>query len=150
MSGLTNKHVKDIGKKHCKTFIGTFPCNILPDVHGMETFSLIFNESRHDEEGSHFVAIFANKNEIYYYDSLGLKCENKYILTFLKTSGRKIKENNIQIQSYDSIFCGYFCLSFVIYMTKQYNYKEYFKIFCKNNLKLNDKIAVELLLHMIK
>lgn len=150
MSGLTNKHVEDIGKKHCKNFIGTFPCNILPDVRGKEIFSLIFNESKHDEEGSHFVAVFANKNEIYYYDSLGLKCENKYILAFLETCSRKIKENNIQIQSYDSIFCGYFCLSFIIYMSKRYSYKKYFKIFCKNNLKLNDKIVVELLLEMIK
>jgi hypothetical protein len=97
-----------------------------------------------------FVAIFANKNEIYYYDSLGLKCENKYILSFLNLSGRKIIENKIQIQSYDSIFCGYFCLSFIIYMSKQYSYKEYFKIFCKNNLKLNDIIVVEMLLKMMK
>ena len=35
-------------------------------------------------------------------------------------------------------------------MSKRYSYKEYFKIFCKNNLKLNDKIVVELLLKMIK
>lgn len=150
MEGLTNKYVEDLGKKHCKNFIGTFPCNILPDIQGKDFFSLVFNESKHNEEGSHFVAIFANKNEIYYYDSLGLKCENKYILSFLNLSGRKIIENKIQIQSYDSIFCGYFCLSFIIYMSKKYCYKEYFKIFCKNNLKLNDMIVVELLLKMLK
>ena len=43
-----------------------------------------------------------------------------------------------------------FCLTFIIYMTKQYEYKKYFKIFCKNNLKLNDIIVVEMLLKMIK
>jgi hypothetical protein len=149
MSGLTNKYVEDIGKKHSKNFIGTFPCNIHPDVQGKETFSLVFNESKHNEEGSHFVCVFAEKNKIYYYDSLGLKCENKYILEFLNTSGRKIKENDIQIQSYDSIFCGYFCLSFVFYMSKGYVYEKYFKIFDKNNLKLNDKIVIELLLEII-
>ena len=150
MAGLTNKYVEDFGRKHCKNFIGTFPCNILPYVEENDSFSLVFNESRHDEEGSHFVAIFATKNDIYYFDSLGLKCENKYILSFLNSSGRKIIENKIQIQSYDSIFCGYFCLTFIIYMTKQYEYKKYFKMFCKNNLKLNDIIVVEMLLKMIK
>ena len=113
MTGLTNKYVEDIGKD-----IGTFPCNILPDIKNVKSFSIIFNESRHDEEGSHFVAVFADKEKIYYFDSLGLKCENKYILKFLSCSGRKIKENDIQIQSYDSIFCGYFCLSYIFYMSK--------------------------------
>jgi hypothetical protein len=55
MAGLTNKYVEDFGRKHCKNFIGTFPCNILPDVEENDIFSLVFNESRHDEEGSHFV-----------------------------------------------------------------------------------------------
>lgn len=149
MSGLTNKYVEDLGKKHCKNFIGTFPCNILPDIRGKDTFSLVFNESKHNEEGSHFVCIFADKNYIYFFDSLGLKCENEYILNFLRTTGRKIKENDIQIQSYDSIFCGYFCLSFIFYMSKGYIYTKYFKIFSKNDLKLNDKIVIELLLKML-
>ena len=150
MSGLTNKYVENIGKEHCRDFIGTFPCNILPEIEGKESFSVIFNESRHDEEGTHFVAVFANKEKIFYFDSLGLKCENKYINSFIETSGREIKENNVQIQSYNSIFCGYFCLSFIIFMTKKYEYDKYFEIFSKNNLKLNDTITVDLLLAMMK
>jgi hypothetical protein len=149
MTGLTNKYVEDIGKLLCKNFIGTFPCNILPDIKNVKSFSIIFNESRHDEEGSHFVAVFADKEKIYYFDSLGLKCENKYILNFILSTGREIIENNTQIQSYDSIFCGFFCLSFIIYMSKKCEYKNFFKIYSKN-LKLNDEITVELLLAMIK
>jgi len=59
MSGLTNKYVENIGKEHCRDFIGTFPCNILPEIEGKESFSVIFNESRHDEEGTHFVAVLS-------------------------------------------------------------------------------------------
>lgn len=149
MSGLTNKYIEDLGKKHCKNFIGTFPCNIHPNVNGKQTFSLVFNESKHNEDGSHFVCVYANKKEIFYFDSLGLKCENEYILNFLKTCGREIKENDIQIQSYNSIFCGYFCLSFIFYMKEGYSYRKYFPIFSKNDLTLNDKIVIELLLKML-
>jgi hypothetical protein len=149
MAGLTNKYIEDFGKKHCKNFIGTFPCNIHPDVKGKQIFSVVFNESKHNEEGSHFVCVYANKGIIFYFDSLGLKCENEYILNFLRTSGRVIKENNIQIQSYDSIFCGYFCLSFLLFMTHKNDYKNFFNLFNKNNLKLNDKIVVELMLQIL-
>jgi len=65
VTGLTNNYVEDIGKQHCRNFIGTFPCNILPEIEWEESFSIIFNQSRHDEEGSHFVAVFADKEKIF-------------------------------------------------------------------------------------
>ena len=34
MTGLTNGYVEDLGKKICgKYFLGTFPCDILPNVY---------------------------------------------------------------------------------------------------------------------
>ena len=84
MSGLTNKYVEDFGIKFCRNFLGTYPCNILPDIQFKKQFSVVFNESKHDEEGTHFVCIYAEKNTVYYYDSLGLKCENEYITILLR------------------------------------------------------------------
>jgi len=151
MSGLTNKYVEDLGKKHCDNFLGVFPCNIHPDVKKINFFSIIFNESKHDEEGTHFVCIYSDKKNIYYFDSLGLKLENIYILNFINKNlnGKKFTENKTQIQSYDSIFCGYFCLSFIIYMSSKMNIKKYYKFFSSENLKINDKIVVELLLKLV-
>ncbi len=150
MSGLTNGYVESLGKKHCKNFLGVFPCNIQPKINKtIKRFSLIFNESKHDEEGSHFIAIFLDKNKLYYFDSLGLKCENDYILKFLNKFSMEIVENNKQIQSYNSIFCGYFCLAFVTFMTTHNDLKKFLNIFNEKNLKLNDKIVVELIINML-
>jgi len=149
MSGLTNGYVENLGKKHCKYFLGVFPCNVQPKINkNTKNFSLIFNESKHDEDGTHFIAIYSRDNTIYYFDSLGLKCENEYILKFMNQFGRNIIQNDKQIQSYNSIFCGYFCLSFITFMTKHDNVKKFLNIFNDKNLKLNDKIVVELLINL--
>lgn len=154
MSGLTNKYVEDFGKKHCNNFLGVFPCNIHPKLDkNMSNFSIIFNESKHDESGSHFVAIYSDKDIVYYFDSLGLKCENEYILKFVKTFNKSFIQNKQQIQSYNSIFCGYFCLAFIIFMFQEKNFsciKQFYNLFSEKNLKLNDKIVAELLIELVK
>jgi hypothetical protein len=149
MSGLTNGYVEKIGKEHCKNFIGVFPCNIHPKLRNNQKFSLIFNESKHDESGTHFVAVFYDCKNVYYFDPLGLQCENDYILRFLSSFNKTITQNKTQIQSYNSIYCGYFCLAFVIFMTKQNNLNKFLHIFNVNNLKLNDEIVVEFLINIL-
>ena len=150
MTGLTSKYLEQMGQKYCKNFIGVFPCNIQPNIKKYVNFSLIFNESKHNEKGTHFVCLYAKKNNIFYFDSLGLKCENEYILNFLEKSKRNIIDVDTQIQSFDSIFCGFFCLSFVIFMCQNKNFKSYLNIFNKENLKLNDKIVTDLLIQLLK
>jgi len=150
MAGLTNKYVEQMGKKYAKTFVGVFPCNTHPVVDESEQFSLIFNESKHDEEGTHFVAIFANKQHLYYFDSLGLKLENVYIKLFCNSQGRRLVENRQQIQSYDSLFCGYFCICFIMYMEATMNFSDFCSHFCKFNLKQNDSIVTDFIIKLAK
>ena len=126
--GLTNKYIEEFGLKHCKDFLGVFPSDIQPVVKNLKSFSIIFNESEHDEEGSHFVCVFLKNGKCYYFDSLGLKLENENIITFLKKYiNVKVIENNIQIQSFESLFCGYYCLSFLIFLSKGFDIRKYFK-----------------------
>ena len=65
MSGLTSKYLEDFGKKYCKIFLGVFPSDIHPNIENCEKFSLIFNESAHDQEGTHFVSVYANKKKYF-------------------------------------------------------------------------------------
>lgn len=150
MSGLTNKYVENLGKHYLKTFAGVFPCNTHPDVKESEHFSVIFNESKHNEEGTHFVAIFANKQHLYYFDSLGLKLENRYIKLFCTSQGRRLVENKEQIQSFDSLFCGYFCVCFIMYMEATMDFSQFCNHFCKSNLKINDTIVVDFIIKLAK
>lgn len=72
-SGLTNQYVEDLGKTLLTAkmnFLGVFPCDLQPTIKA-KTFSLIFNTGDSSTAGEHFVAIFANKRTLYYFDSFG-------------------------------------------------------------------------------
>ena len=104
MAGLTNKYIGKMGKRHLKTFVGVFLCNTRPVVAENKNFSLVFNESKHSEEGTHFAAIFAAKRYLYYFDGLDLELENSYIKLFCLSQGRRLVENKEQMRSFDDIF----------------------------------------------
>lgn len=150
MSGLTSKYLENFGQKYCNFFLGVFPSDLHPDILKRKNFSLIFNESEHDKEGTHFVGIYANQKKIFLMDSLGLKCENINILKFLQSSERDIVEIKHQIQSFDSIYCGYFSVAFILFMCVKESPPDFLKIFSKKNLKTNDKIVIDLILCLLK
>ena len=150
MSGLTSKYLEDFGKKYCNTFLGVYPSDLHPNIKNKSTFSLIFNESKHDQEGTHFVGVYANRKRIFLMDSLGLKCENENILEFLKSSKRDIVETKKQIQSFDSIYCGYFSIAFILFMCVHEYPSKFLKNFSTKNLEANNKIVVDLIICLLK
>jgi hypothetical protein len=146
MSGLTNAYVEKIGKKILgDIFLGTFPCDFHPNINNMKTFCLVFNLSKHNTTGTHFVAIFASKNELIYFDPFGNKLNNKFILKFIKNNkhNRSFVSSKKCIQSCSSIFCGFYCLGFLLSQKKKIPIKTYLSIFDKEKLELNDKIIIE-------
>jgi hypothetical protein len=146
MTGLTNAYVEKIGKKVLgNVFIGTFPCDLHPSTSKKKSFCLIFNLSKHDTDGSHFIAIFASKNEIIYFDPFGYKPENKYIKKFIQENkkNRKLVINRKCIQSCSSIFCGFYCLGFLLSQKICLPIKDFLLLFNINNLELNDKIIID-------
>lgn len=152
MSGLTNQYVEDLGKQIIgKDFLGTFPCDIHPNVKKKNVFYLVFNLSKHDTKGSHFIAIFADEKNLVYFDPLGHKCENKDILSFLKTAKkkRKLKTKFQKIQSCSSIFCGFFCIAFLLSRYCKEPFHSFFKNFSKTNLELNDNTVVNYITNKI-
>ena len=146
MPGVTNGYLQDIGKEIIgKTFLGSFPCDIQPNPRRKKTFSVIFNISKHNEKGTHFVAIFADETRLLYFDPLGNACKNKYILSFLSKHNlnRKIRKKFPKIQSNESIFCGYYCIGFILAMTKKISIRKFFNMFDYDNLNNNDNIIID-------
>lgn len=144
MSGLTNQYLETLCRTVCdKNFLGVFPCDLQPKIHkNKKTFSIIFNTSKHNLKGKHFVAIVANKKQLIYFDSYGNKCSNKYIARFIKHNkcARRYSFNRRTIQSHKSIFCGFFCLGFIL--SKNKNVKNYVNLFSSTDLDLNDEIVI--------
>lgn len=151
MNGLTNKELETYGKKFLgKSFLGVYPCDSHPrDLNKLKnkSFSFIFNLSPHYEDGSHFVAILKRHKTYYYFDSYGKVCKNKDIVNFLKSHTKFLICNKKIIQDKTSIFCGLYCLAFLITCQKNKKSLNFFVSKFSKPLKSNDKICLSIILN---
>ena len=89
---------------------------------GKNNIGVVFNLDKHNETGSHWVAMHCsiNNNFIYYWDSYGMKPSNEIVVLMnrLKQQGSeighkiKIKLNNVRHQ-YKNSECGVYCIYFL-------------------------------------
>ena len=149
--GLTNKYVE----KTCrdlfgKNFIGVFPCDMHPKIRQRKNFSLIFNTGDSSTKGEHFIAIYFNEKNLFYFDSFGKKPNDKNIIKFIKSQQRKIKKIifwDKPIQDVNSSYCGFYCIGFL--MHKYYKILNFKKQFKTDNLIKNDDIVINFIVKNI-
>ena len=142
---FTNGYIEKTGKKVLKNFLGCFPADLPPKTK-KSNFSVIFNLSKHNEEGSHYVAIYSTTKKIIYFDSFGQPIKNNLIKIFVKKylKRKKFLFNKVKIQDDQSSFCGIFCLSFLACQEKNISLQKYVNLFDKSSLKENDKTCVNI------
>jgi hypothetical protein len=148
MSGLTNRQVENFGKKYLgKHFLGVYPSDGMPSVKNLKNTSIIFNLSKHTEPGSHFVAVYFNDNNIYYFDSYGKKLTNYFIKKNLKKFNVPIFYHTRPIQHNDSIFCGFYALAYLkSFQQQKAPPLKFYNLFKYPANKTNDKIVIDFLL----
>ena len=83
--------------------------------------------------GTHWVALYVQNNEVIYFDSFGVEHIRKEIKTFI--NDKNITTNIFRIQAYNSIMCGYFCISFIDFILVGKNLTEFTSLFSPNNFK---------------
>ena len=77
-----------------------------------------------------------NGNIIIHFDSFGVE--------HIQKKDEKFKGNKIyEIQAYNSIMCGYFCIGFINFMLKCKNLLDYKNLFFLNDYEKNDKIILK-------
>lgn len=139
--------------KYLKNYQGTFSCNGIkkPNLN-IDISTYIFNLSKMNEKGSHLVAIQINSKDkkVTYFDSFGFPCTNKDILSFIFSVNNKYEYNSNQIQSFDSNYCGMYCLAFVMYHDSNKKFINFLKMFNSDNLFKNDNIVVNYIKHNTK
>ena len=64
--------------------------------------------------GTHWIALFCNKNEIVYFDNFGVEHVSKEIKEFV--GNKNIIANTFRVQANNSVMCGYFCIGFIDFM----------------------------------
>ena len=99
----------------------------------MKDGEYVINLVEYSDIGTHWIALYAQKNDVIYFDSFGVEHIPKGIKAFI--SNKNIKTNISRIQGYDSIICGYFCIGFIDFMLAGKTLSDFTNIFSPNNLK---------------
>ena len=72
----------------------------------------VINLDEYENTGTHWIALFCNKNTVIYFDSFGVEHIPKEIKKF--TENKNIKANIFRVQENGSIMGGYFVLDLLI------------------------------------
>ena len=107
-----------------KGFNRVYSRNNLPNL---KKGAYVVNLDHSENTGTHWVVIFVREGEVIYSDSFGVEPIPKEIME--KTGNKNIKTNIFRIQSFDSIMCGYFCISFIEYMLNNKTLTDFTNLF---------------------
>ena len=116
---------------------GVYSRNNLSKING-EAYIIDLDE--YESMGTHWIALYANDNNVTYFDSFEVEHIPKETKKFI---GNKNGVTNIyRIQVYDPIMCGYFCIGFIDFTLKGKSLLKYKDVFSPNDYQKNDKIIL--------
>ena len=74
----------------------------------------VINLDKYADVGTHWIALFCNKNTVIYFDSFSVEHVPEEVKEFIEN--KNIKANIFRVQENDSLMCGYFCIGFIDFM----------------------------------
>ena len=92
-------------------FNGVYSRDNLPRI---KDGAYVINLDEYSGIGTHQIALYVLNNNVTYFDSFGVQHIPKEIKAFI--DNKNMKTNIFRIQAYDSIMCGYFCITFIDFM----------------------------------
>ena len=120
-------------------FNGVFSRNNLPKkIKDIGAYVISLGE--YADVGTHWIALFCNRNEIVYFDSFGVEHVPEEIKEFI--GNKNIKANIFQVQANDSLICGYFSIGFIDFMLAGKKLTDYTSLFSPHDFKKNDDIIL--------
>jgi len=79
-------------------------------------FYIINTASSYENNGTHWVCLYLNNKQSFYFDSYA-STPLQEVINFCKSFSKHLSYNNYIIQSLGSDNCGIFCLAFILFMT---------------------------------
>ena len=108
--------------------------------------------------GTHWIALFCNRNEIVYFDSFGVEYVPEEIKEFIDhcflnsstsycpsssaSQNKYIIANIFQVQGNHLVMCGYFCIGFIDFILAGKKLTDYSSLFSLPDFKKNDSILL--------
>ena len=121
-----------------RIFTGVYSRNRLPKK--IKDGAYVTNLDGYEDVGTHWIALFCNKNEIVYFDSFGVEHVPEEIKEFI--GNKNIITNIFQVQTNNSVMCGYFCIGFIDFMRAGKNLTDFTNLFSPNDFEKNDDIIL--------
>ena len=134
---LTNFEIQKYYENESR-FNGVYSRNNLPNR--IKDRAYVINFDKHEDIGTHWIALSCKKNEIVYFDSFGVEHILEEIKEFI--GSRKIKANIFQVQANNSVMCGYFCVGFIDFMLAGKKLTDYINLFSPYDFNKNNQIIL--------
>ena len=119
-------------------FNGVYSRNNLPKK--IKDGAYVINLDEYADVGTHWIALFCNRNEIVYFDSFGVEHVPEEIKEFV--GNKNIIANIFQVQANNSVMCGNFCIGFIDFMLAGKNLTDFTSLFSPNDFQKNDSIIL--------
>ena len=120
------------------TFNGVFSRNNLPKK--VKDGAYVINLDEHADVGTHWIALFCDRNEIVYFESFGVEHIHEEIKELIGNKNRKA--NNFRVRRNDSVMCGYFYIGFIDFMLAGKKLNDFTNFFFPHDFKKNDDIIL--------
>ena len=133
--GVTSDYLVKLARNCLEKQPEILPCDIFKSESVLvANKGFIINSQMSNLPGSHFLCVLIKEEEIIYFDSLAFPILNAYIITKLKTENtnprKPIRYCDQAIQGANSVFCGLYCLSFLIVcQRRRKTFKEFLNMF---------------------
>ena len=134
---LTNFEIKKYYKNELR-FNDVFSINNSPKK--IKDGAYVINFDEYADIGTHWIALFCNRNEIVYFDHFGVEHVLEEIKKFI--GNKNIKANIFPVQENDSIMFAYFCTRFIDFMLVGKKLTDYTNLFSPHDFKKNDHIIL--------
>ena len=146
---LSNLYIEEI-LKHVNRFLGVFSSdNAIKMRKAGEC--LIINFDKQGEPGSHFVSLYMkSNNHCIYFDPLNLPIIPIEIYNYLSNRDFNITNCSLDIQSFESTYCGFYCMLFIICNKISFKYWVSTVKKFKSRSKKNDSKCIKYLCSAIK
>lgn len=158
---LNDTDIKEICSMLGIELHGVYPKDMLKNIEPQENKCFVINLDDATGGGTHWVTLVFHNGYVSYFDSFGVSISDdvkEFISRYVKNTGLQTIYSKQQIQSPDSVLCGYYCIYFCYFHTvihiddddnKRLMNKHnalYVDVF---NLKFNDKIIQKLIKNII-
>ena len=134
---LTNFEIQKCYQNELR-FNGVYSRNNLPK--NIKDGAYVINLDEYVDVGTHWIALFCNRNEIVYFDSFGVEHVPEEIKEFI--GNKNIKANIFRVQANNSIMCGYFCIGFIDFMLAGKKLTDFTSLFSSYGFKKNDDVIL--------